>query len=41
MRERVEKTRVRKKKKIGKKEESNKREKIFCMWNIWTYGLLL
>jgi len=37
----VEKTRVRKEKKRKEEEESNKGEKVFCVWNIWAYGLLL
>ena len=24
-----------------KKEESDKREKMYCLWNIWAYGPLL
>ena len=40
-RERVEETRAIEEKKRRKEEESNSRETMFCVQDIWVYGPLL
>ena len=40
-RERVDVTGNKRKKKRRKEADSDGEEKVFCLWKIWAYGLLL